>query len=604
MADNKLLTRNEIAAKDKWRIEDLFASDEAFKEALASFKEDMQVLGTYQGHLGDSPEKLLTYMQTREDILVRLDTLYAYAAQRSDEDTGNSTYQDLLAQTQTAMNQFYELLAFEDPELLSLPEGYIEKAISDIPDFEIFRHPLENTLRMKAHTLSKEEEALMALTGDMMQTPYSIFSMFNNADIRFDSVTDADGNEIPLSHGRFVPLLESSDRSLREKVFKTYYKTYDQNKNTLAAIYASNLKKDLFNAKARHYASSMESHLALNNIPTSVIDELIEAVHDALPEMYRYVSLRKKMLGLDDLHMYDVYAPLVSDDYASYTFEEAKEIVIEGLAPLGQEYIDLLTMGMNDGWIDVYENQGKRSGAYSGGDYAHHPYVLLNFQGNLDNVFTLAHEMGHSLHTWYANHTHNYSNACYSIFVAEIASTCNESLLIHHLLEKCTDPHEKLYLLNHYLDTMKGTIFRQTMFAEFEKITHRMVADGETLNAESICKVYGDLNALYFGPEMARDPEIALEWSRIPHFYEPFYVYQYATGMSAALALSSRILTEGEPAVKEYIDFLKAGGSDYPIEVLKKAGVDMTTKAPVASALKVFADTLDQAEAVIKELGY
>lgn len=602
MLNGTLPDRKDIPANARWHIEDIFANDDVFRSELACFKEDMEKLSDYQGHLGDSPETLYAYLSEKENLLIRLDSLSSYAYHRSDEDTSNPYYQDLKGQVSFTANHFYEIIAFEDPELLSLPDNYIPQALAECGKLAPFSHYLNNTLRMKAHTLSKEEEALMSLTMDLDNSPQSIYYMFNNADIRFDDVTDANGESVAVTHGRFVPLLESADRDLREKVFKSYYRSFDQYKNTVAAIFAANLKKELFFTRARHYASSMEAHLSLNNIPTSVYDQLIEAVHDALPEMYRYVRLRKKMLGVDELHMYDVYTPLVADDHSKIPFEEAMDIVARGLAPLGEDYIRLLNDGMRGGWIDVYENKGKRTGAYSGGDYAHHPFVLLNYQGTLDNVFTLAHEMGHSLHSWYANHTHNYTNASYSIFVAEIASTCNEALLMNDLLNRCTNPHEKLYLLNHYLDTFKGTLFRQTMFAEFEKIVHEKTAAGETLNAQALCKIYGDLNALYFGPDMISDPEIALEWARIPHFYMPFYVYQYATGFSAAIALSNKILTEGQPAVDNYIAFLSAGGSDYPIEVLKKAGVDMTTKAPVASALKVFSSVLDEIEKVIEEL--
>lgn len=596
--------REEVPAKDKWHIEDIFSNDDAFTSALEACRTHIDALAAFKDHLGDSAETLCTYLTEKEKVLVELDSLYCYAGHRSDEDTSNPHYQDLRGQVDFTGNHFYETTAFEDPELLSLPEDFIPEALKNYSELIPFTHYLENTLRMKSHTLSKEEEALMSLTMDLDSTPQSIFYMFNNADIRFESITDRQGNEIGISHGRFVPLLESSDRDLRRKVFQSYYRSFDQYKNTVAAIFAANLKKELFYTKARHYASSMEAHLSQNNIPTAVYDQLIEAVHDALPEMYRYVRLRRKMLGVEELHMYDVYTPLVSGEHASIPFDEAMEIVSRGLAPLGESYIQLLNEGMHGGWIDRYENKGKRTGAYSGGDYAHHPFVLMNYQGTLDNVFTLAHEMGHSLHSWYANHTHHYVDASYSIFVAEIASTCNEALLMHDLLERCSDPHEKLWLLNHYLDMFKGTLFRQTMFAEFEKITHEKTAAGETLNAQSLCQIYGDLNTLYFGPDMVNDPEISLEWARIPHFYMPFYVYQYATGFSAAIALSHRILTDGAPAVRDYIDFLKAGGSDYPINVLKKAGVDMTTKAPVASALSVFSSVLDETEAVITSLGF
>lgn len=591
--------RKDVPASVKWHIEDIFASDDAFKASLAECKDSMEALAGYQGRLGESADVLCAYLTAKENILVQLDSLNAYAFHRSDEDTSDPFYQDLKGQVEFTCNHFYELTAFEDPELLSLPADYIPEALKHCEGLAPFAHYLNNTLRMKAHTLSKEEEALMALTMDLDSSPQSIYYMFGNADIRFDDVTDAQGHTVSVTQGRFVPLLESDDRDLREKVFKSYYRSFDRYKNTVAAIFSANLKKELFFTRARHYSSSMEAHLSLNNIPTSVYDQLIEAVHEALPEMYRYVRLRKKMLGVDELHMYDVYAPIVKNTFSQVPFDDAMDIVSRGLAPLGEAYVNLLNEGMHGGWIDVYENKGKRTGAYSGGSYAHHPFVLLNYQSTLDNVFTLAHEMGHSLHSWYANHTHNYVNAKYCIFVAEIASTCNEAILMDDLLKRCTDPHEKLYLLNHYLDTFKGTLFRQTMFAEFEKIVHEKTAAGETLNAQTICKIYADLNALYFGPDMVIDPEISLEWARVPHFYMPFYVYQYATGFSAAIALSSRILTEGAPAVTEYIDFLKAGGSDYPIDVLKKAGVDMTTKEPVTRALKVFASVLDEMEKTI-----
>ena len=601
MKNKALPERKDVPAEYKWHIEDIFESNEAFEAELAAFSEDVKALGDFAGHLGDSPEKLLEYLDLKEQLMVRADSLGAYAFHRADEDTSDPFYQEMQGRVEYLFNQLTALLAFEGPELLALPAGTVENALDSCAGLAPYRHYLEDVLRGREHTLSKTEEDLMALTMDLTGTPQNIYYMFNNADITFASVTDKDGNEVPISHGRFVPLLESQDRDLREKVFKSYYKSFDAYKNTVAAIFSGNLKKERFIMKARHYDSAMAAHLDQNNIPTSVYDQLIEAVHDALPEMYRYVRLRKKLLGVDELHMYDVYTPLVADEHPEIPFETAKEMVIRGLAPLGEKYIADLKAGMEGGWIDIYENKGKRTGAYSGGDYAHHPYVLLNYQGNLDNVFTLAHEMGHSLHSWYANHTHNYTNAQYSIFVAEIASTCNEALLMHDLLGRTDDPQEKLYLLNHYLDTFKGTLFRQTMFAEFEKIVHEKTAAGEVLNAQALNAIYLDLNKKYFGPDMVSDPEIALEWARIPHFYTPFYVYQYATGYSAAIALSSRILKEGKTAVDDYLAFLSAGGSDYPIEVLKRAGVDMTTKKPVADALKVFSEVLDEACAIVGE---
>ncbi len=605
MSDNmntSLPLRKDIPDKYKWHIGDIYESNEAFMKSLEECRSQIKELAGFQGHLGDSADTLADYLSKKEQTFITLESLYTYAGHRHDEDTSDPVYQDLLGQVQFTATYFGQTTAFEGPELLSLPDSFIPQATRECDLLIPFTHYLDDVLRMKAHTLSEKEESILALASDIENSPMEIFNMFNNADISFDSVTDSDGNTVEITHGRFVPLEESPDRNLREKVFKSYYGSYKHYENTIAATFSANLKKDLFFSRARHYSSSMEAHLDQNNIPTSVYDNLIDAVHDALPQMYRYVRLRRDMLGVDELHMYDIYTPLAGESHASYTFDEAMDIVSRGLAPLGDEYISILNQGMRGGWIDIYENKGKCTGAYSGGDYAHHPFVLMNYQGNLDNVFTLAHEMGHSLHSWYSNHSNNATNANYSIFVAEIASTCNEALLMNYMLDNCTDPHEKLYLLNHYLDMFKGTLFRQTMFAEFEKIAHEKTAEGQTLNAKALSGIYGDLNALYYGPDMARDPEIALEWARIPHFYRSFYVYQYATGFSAAIALSNRILTEGEPAVHDYIEFLKAGGSDYPIEVLKKAGVDMTTKEPVESALKVFASVLDETEATASQI--
>ena len=588
--------REEVPAKDKWHIEDIFSNDDAFTSALEACRTHIDALAAFKDHLGDSAKTLCTYLTEKEKVLVELDSLFCYAGHRSDEDTSNPHYQDLRGQVDFTGNHFYETTAFEDPELLSLPEDFIPEALKNYSELIPFTHYLENTLRMKSHTLSKEEEALMSLTMDLDSTPQSIFYMFNNADIRFESITDRQGNEIGISHGRFVPLLESSDRDLRRKVFQSYYRSFDQYKNTVAAIFAANLKKELFYTKARHFASSMEAHLSQNNIPTAVYDQLIEAVHDALPEMYRYVRLRRKMLGVEELHMYDVYTPLVSGEHASIPFDEAMEIVSRGLAPLGESYIQLLNEGMHGGWIDRYENKGKRTGAYSGGDYAHHPFVLMNYQGTLDNVFTLAHEMGHSLHSWYANHTHHYVDASYSIFVAEIASTCNEALLMHDLLEKCRDPHEKLWLLNHYLDMFKGTLFRQTQFAEFEYKAHDLAEKGQPLTKDLLCEIYLDLNKKYYGRSVTSDPEIAYEWARIPHFYRGFYVYKYATGITAAVAIAERIYTEGQPAVDDYFRFLSSGGSDSPVELLKLAGVDLTKRDTFDACMQSFKAALEEFE--------
>ena len=426
--------------------------------------------------------------------------------------------------------------------------------------------------------------------------PQNIFGMFNHADLHFPSIDDGNGNFVEITHGRFISFMESKNRQVRKDAFMALYHTYENYKNTLAAIYSANVKKELFYTRARKYSSTMETHLDAHNIPTSVYTQLIETVHEFLPSMYRYVALRKKLLHIDELHMYDVYTPIIEYDSPEYSFETAKQIVLEGLAPLDEDYLNLLRQGFDDRWIDVYENKGKRSGAYSTCVYGHHPYVLLNYQGTLDNVFTLAHEMGHSLHSCYTNMNQSYINSNYNIFVAEIASTCNEYILINHLLKNAASKEEKAYLLNHLMDQFKGTLFRQTMFAEFEMITHEMEANGEALTCDVLCNIYKDLNKLYFGPDMVVDDEISMEWARIPHFYTPFYVYQYATGLSAAIAFGSRILSEDEDALFDYKRFLSSGCSMDCIDLLKSCGVDMTTGEPTREALRVFNHYLTELE--------
>ena len=420
--------------------------------------------------------------------------------------------------------------------------------------------------------------------------------MFNNADIRFPKITGEDGTDVEVTHGRFISLLQSKDQRVRKDAFEALYGVYEKFRNTLAATYRANVKQEVFFARARRYGSDLEAALDGSHIPVSVYDNLIHVVHEHLPLMHRYVKIRKKLLGLDELHMYDLYTPMTENSGEHFSFEDAKKAVLEGLAPMGEEYLSHLKDGFEHGWIDVYENQGKRSGAYSWGAYGTHPYVLLNYQGTLNDVFTLAHEMGHALHSWYSDETQPYIYAGYRIFVAEVASTCNEALLIHHLLKKAKDPKTKAYLINYFLEQFRTTLYRQTMFAEFEKITHGLQEAGEALTAERLCSIYYDLNKAYFGEEICIDQQIEMEWARIPHFYTPFYVYQYATGFSAAIALSRKILREGEAAVEQYKKFLKGGSSMYPLELLRLAGVDMEQKKPVEDALQVFSEYLDEME--------
>lgn len=463
-------------------------------------------------------------------------------------------------------------------------------------ELKFYKRFLDEILRGKSHTLSIAEEEMLARAGEMGNAPYQIYAMFNNADITFGSVRDENGEEQVLSSGRFVAMEENSDRRVRKEAFEVFYRSYEQFKNTLAAVFDANLRQSSFFAKEHHYSSSREYYLDSNAIPVSVYDQLIDTIHEKLPLMYRYVELRKKILGLDEMHMYDVYVPLASEVQKTYTFEEAKQIVQRGLKPLGEKYGTVLKQGMESRWIDIYENEGKRTGAYSWGAYGTHPYVLLNFNGNLTNVFTLAHEMGHALHSYFSDEAQPYLYAGYKIFVAEVASTCNEALLIHYLLEQSKDEKERMYLINYFLDKFKGTMFRQTMFAEFEKITHAAVEAGETMTADRLCEIYHKLNQFYFGDQMISDPQIAVEWARIPHFYTPFYVYQYATGFSAAVAISQKILN-GEPnAVENYLKFLSSGGSMDPIDLLKICDVDMTTSKPVEEALQVFESYLDELE--------
>ena len=587
--------------ENTWKMEDIYPSDADWKKEYEALEAQIPKISQYEGRLGESAKVLLEYLQLRDRLSLMAERLSVYAGQKSHEDLGNSKYQDLVSQAASLTSKLMEVASFEDPQLLSVGREKIEQFISEEKGLELYRQSLSNTLRMQPHTLSSEMEAMLSQLSEFADTPYNVFAMFNNADLKFPTVKDEDGSEVEITHGRYGTLMESSDRTVRKAAFEGMYHTYEKYKNTLAAVYAGNVKKEIFYAKARKYDSPRQMRLDANAVDVSVYDRLIETVHEYLPVMYEYVALRKKMLGVDELHMYDVYAPIVGDVKLHFSFEEAKKIVLEGLKPLGGDYTALLKEGFENRWIDVYENQGKRSGAYSWGVYGVHPYVLLNYQGTLDNVFTLAHEMGHALHSHYSDTNQAYVNAGYCIFVAEVASTCNEVLLMNHMINTAKDDRVKAAILNHYLDTFKGTLFRQTMFAEFEKITYEMAQRGETLTPDALCKVYHDLNVLYFGPDMVIDKEIDMEWSRIPHFYTPFYVYQYATGISAASAFAKDILENGPEAAENYKNkFLKGGCSKYPVDLLADAGVDMRTKVPVQKALETFKFVLQELKALLK----
>ena len=599
MTDRKLNTREEADARYKWAIEDLYKDDEDWKRDYELLKSRIPELTKFRGRLGESAEVLLSMQKLSDELNQLLEKVYVYANQRLHENTDNSTYQNLASQAQGLLVELSESLSFVEPELMELPDGIIETFLDENEELLVYRQYFENIIRQNKHVLPTEQEQLLAAMGEVAESPKDIFSMFNNADIRFPEITGEDGHPVQVTHGRYMSLMQSRNRQVRKDAFEAMYGVYGDWRNTLAAMYRANVKQEAFLAKAHKYTSDLEAALDGSHIPVKVYEQLIEAVHESMPLMYRYMKLRKKLLGVEELHMYDLYVPVIEQDHSEIPFEQAKKTVLEGLAPMGEEYLHLLREGFDHGWIDVYENQGKRTGAYSWGAYGTHPYVLLNYQGTLHDVFTLAHEMGHALHSWYSDEHQPYIYAGYRIFVAEVASTCNEALLIHYLMEqskKAGDRKKTMYLMNYFLEQFRTTLFRQTMFAEFEKITHGLQEQGETLTADRLCEIYYDLNKLYFGEEICVDQEIAMEWARIPHFYTPFYVYQYATGFSAAIALSKQILEKGVPAVEQYKKFLKGGSSMYPLELLKMAGVDMEQKAPVQDALAVFAQYLDEME--------
>ena len=596
----KIRSREEIPTEDKWATEDMFATEELWEQELASLAEDQKLLTSFAGKLGENAQDLLAYLENMERVDSKIHLMANYCMRKADEDTRNAHYQGMVGKFMSTVVAMSAQCSFETPEIMAIPEETLEGFYAACPGLERYRRYLTNARRMKEHTLSAAEEKLLAAAGEMADAPSSIFGAFGNADIKFPDAVDAQGKAHPLTNGSFVSLEENADRVLRQSAYENLYKTYGNFRNTAAGLLNAQNKQLKFFAETRKYGSAFEAALDKNQIPTSVYLNLIEAVHKNLDKMHRYVRLRKKMLGVDELHFYDIYTPLLGDVDKKIPFADAKKTVYDSLAPLGEDYRAILKQGFENRWIDVYENEGKRSGAYSAGASVH-PFVLLNYTGTLDSQFTLAHEMGHALHSYLSNTTQNPVDANYSIFVAEVASTCNEALLMEHLLSQTSDKRERAYLINHFLDQFKGTIYRQTMFAEFELNIGKMIAEGKTLTADALCAEYKRLNELYYGPDMVVDDEIAMEWARIPHFYFNYYVYQYATGYSAAIALSRKILREGESAVKDYIGFLSGGCTKSPIDLLKGAGVDMTGPEPVDQALALFGELLDEMEALTRE---
>ena len=592
------MKREEQKINDTWKMEDMFSSDEVWENDLEKATGMISEYSDYVGKISKDKEHLITFLQFNDKVNLLVERLYVYSNQKYHQDMANAKYQTYSGKAQKLVVDIGSASAFVEPELLSMEEETLRQWMED-ERMEDYRRYISEVLRSKEHTLDEKTEKILAKSKRMANAADNIYAMYNGADINFPTVTDSEGKKIKITHGNFVPILSGTDRELRKKTFQALYDTYGKMKNTIAATFHANVEQACFYADVRGFSSTRAMYLHGSNVPESVYDNLIEVVHEHIGLMYRYVDLRKKVLGVDELHMYDIYAPIAKAPDKKYSFEEAKTMVKAGLAPMGEAYLEKLQEGFDNRWIDIYENEGKRSGAYSWGVYGTHPYVLLNYQGTLDHVFTLAHEMGHALHSYYSDASQSYMNAGYKIFVAEVASTCNESLLIHDLLNKTEDKETRAYLINHFLEQFKGTLYRQTMFAEFEKITHSMVEKGETLTSDVLCEIYYDLNKFYFGENIVLDEEIALEWARIPHFYNPFYVYQYATGISAAITLSRKIMKEGENGVKDYMKFLTGGGSKDPIDLLKLAGVDMTSKEPIEQALRLFEELLDEMETIV-----
>lgn len=598
--EKKIPVRSEADPKYTWALEDVYANNDLWKADLEKARALPAQLAAYKGHLGDSAQKLLEFLQLGDGISVLFDSLYGYAQRRSDEDTANSLYQGMTSQAMSAMVAVDAASSFETPELLAIPDDKLEQFYKDEPALETYRLALTRIRNKRAHILSDAEEKLLAAAGEMSQAPDSVYSVFADADLKFPAATDKDGNSHPVTHGTYIPLMHSADRVLRKSAFESLYSVYGQFRNTAAALLSAQVKQLKFYADARKYDSTLQASLDGNYVPTEVYTNLISAVHENMAPMYRYVDLRRKLLGVDELHMYDLYTPIVSDVDVDIPYEEAKQTVYDALACMGDDYRAILKEGFDNRWIDVYENVGKCSGAYSAG-LRKHPYVLLNYSGTLDSMFTLAHEMGHAIHSYLSNKHQPVAYSNYSIFVAEVASTCNEALLMQHLLKTTKDKKRRAYLINYFLEQFRTTLYRQTMFAEFELEINRRNERGESLTAESLNALYHELNHQYFGDDIVIDKEIDLEWARIPHFYYDYYVYQYATGYSAAIALSRRILKEGAPAVKDYIHFLSGGCSTDPISLLRGAGVDMASTTPIHEALQLFDELITEMEQLMEE---
>jgi oligoendopeptidase F len=595
---NRLPKREEVAADLTWRLEDIYDDEAKWEEELKKAGEVADRIASYAGRLTEGGDTLLEVLKLNEDMTLLLDRVYGYAHMREDQDTANSKYQAFQQRAMSAYVAASEKTAFMSPEILQLSDETLNEYYAEVSGLERYRRMIGEIRRLKDHMLNSEMEQLLASASEIQGASQKSFGMLSNADLKFPSVKDSNGDEVQITNGRFVPLQQSRDRELRKASFEAFYGRYEEFKNTWASMYDGEVKGRIFESKARKYNSCFEAAVDGNNVDPAVCDNLFASIHDNLDKMHRYVSLRKKLLGVDELHMYDVYVAMIPEFDMKVSYEEAKELSLKALAPLGEDYLEVVKKAYEDRWIDVVENEGKRGGAYSGGVYGVHPYMLLNYNDTLDDVFTLVHEMGHSMHTWYSSKAQSIIDADYKIFVAEVASTTNEVLLYHYMKEHANSKEEKAYIINHFLESFKGTMFRQTMFEEFERKTCAMAEEGTPLTAEALYDVYYGLNKEYFGDDMVSDPQIGWEWSRIPHFYYNFYVYQYATSFAAAVAIADMILKEGAPAVARYKEFLSGGCTQDPVSLLKIAGVDLTTRKPIDSALNVFGEAISEMEAL------
>ena len=595
----ELPKRSEVKVENTWDLADMFKSDEEWNDSLNTIEEKAKELIELEGKVGNSSANLLKALDVNAYLDEKLSLSYNYAERLYDEDRGNNSHQAMAAKIASLCSNLASQTAFLEPEIIAISDETLEKFYKEEPKLEFYRKYIEEIQRLKNHLLSSEMEKMIAMTSEMSRVPGDTFSILNNADMVFPEIEDENGNKVRLTHGRFVPLLENPNRAVRKEVFTKYYETYKQFLNTYASLYNGQVKQQIFHAKARKYESTLVAAVDANNVSPVVYKNLVDTVNQNLDKLHSYVALRKKCLNVDELHMYDIYTPMIPDMAKKVSYEEAKETVLKALAPMGEDYVAKVKEGFDNRWIDVYENSGKVSGAYSAGAYGTHPYVLLNYSESLNDMFTLIHEMGHAMHSYYSNENQPYIYSQYKIFVAEVASTCNEILLLEYLLKNTTDKKEKAYLLNHYLDMFKGTLFRQTQFAEFEMQTNALVENGESLNAEILNSLYLEINKKYYGDDMISDEEISYEWARIPHFYYNFYVYQYATSFSAAVTIAHEILEKGEPVVKRYKEFLSGGCSMKPVDLLKQVGIDLESPEPIQSALDVMGTVIKELEEII-----